>query len=32
MSFTSKKTGKAIGLKPGRVWLEAAPRDADVSY
>lgn len=32
MSFTAKKTGKAIGLKPGRVWLEAAPRDAKVTY
>ena len=32
MSFTSKKTGQAIGIKPGRVWLEAAPRDAKVTY
>lgn len=32
MSFTSKKTGKPIGLKPGRVWLEAAPRSAKVTY
>ena len=32
MSFTSKKTGKKIGLKPGRVWLEAAPRDASLTY
>lgn len=32
MSFTSEKTGQAIGLKPGRVWLEAAPRDAKVTY
>ncbi|MFL6088602.1 MAG: DUF3048 domain-containing protein [Aeromicrobium sp.] len=32
MSFTSEKSGKAIGLKPGRVWLEAAPRDAVVTY
>ncbi len=32
MSFTSKKSGKEFGLKPGRVWLEAAPRDAKVTY
>ncbi|HUQ00406.1 MAG TPA: DUF3048 domain-containing protein [Aeromicrobium sp.] len=32
MSFTARKTGKHIGLKPGRVWLEAAPRDAKVTY
>ena len=32
MSFTSEKTGNAIGLKPGRVWLEAAPNDAEVTY
>jgi hypothetical protein len=32
MSFTSKKTGKEIGLKPGRVWLEAAPRNAKLTY
>jgi len=32
MSFTSTKTGKKIGLKPGRVWLEAAPRNAKVTY
>lgn len=32
MSFTSEKTGEAIGLKPGRVWLEAAPADAKVTY
>lgn len=32
MSFTSKKTGKAIKLKPGKVWMEAAPRGAEVTY
>jgi hypothetical protein len=32
MSFTSKKTGKPIGIKPGRVWMEAAPLDAGVTY
>jgi hypothetical protein len=32
MSFTSRKTGKEIGLKPGRVWLEAAPRNAKLTY
>jgi hypothetical protein len=32
MSFTARKSGKAIGLKPGRVWLEAAPRDAKITY
>jgi hypothetical protein len=31
MSFTSK-SGKAITLKPGRVWLEAVPRGGSVSY
>jgi hypothetical protein len=32
MTFRSKKTGKSIGLKPGRVWLEAAPRGGSVKY
>lgn len=32
MSFTAKKTGAKIGLKPGRVWVEAAPRNAKVTY
>jgi hypothetical protein len=32
MSFTSTKTGKKIGLKPGRVYLHAAPNDAEVTY
>ncbi len=32
MSFTSKKTGKKFGLKPGRVYLHAAPLDAKVTY
>jgi hypothetical protein len=32
MSFTSAKTGKEIGLKPGKVYLHAAPNDADVTY
>ncbi|MFL6091065.1 MAG: DUF3048 domain-containing protein [Aeromicrobium sp.] len=31
MSFTSK-SGKAVTLKPGHVWLEAAPRGGDVTY
>ena len=32
MSFTSKKTGAKFGLKPGRVYLHAAPRSAKVTY
>lgn len=32
MSFTSKKTGDKIGLKPGRVYLHAAPNNAKVTY
>jgi hypothetical protein len=32
MSFTAKATGNKIGLKPGRVYLHAAPRDAEVTY
>jgi hypothetical protein len=32
MSFTSAKSGKEIGLKPGKVYLHAAPNDADVTY
>lgn len=32
MSFTAKKTGKPIGLKPGHTWMEAAPRGATVKY
>jgi hypothetical protein len=32
MSFTAAKTGKRIGIKPGRVWMEAAPRGAEVTY
>jgi len=31
MTFTSK-AGNAIGLKPGRVWLEAVPRGGTVTY
>jgi hypothetical protein len=31
MTFTSK-AGNAIGLKPGRVWLEAVPRGGSVTY
>lgn len=31
MTFTSK-AGNAIGLKPGRVWLEAVPRGGAVTY
>jgi len=31
MSFTSK-SGKAITLKPGRIWLEAVPRGGSVTY
>lgn len=32
MSFTAEKTGKKLGLKPGRVYLHAAPLDAKVTY
>lgn len=32
MSFTSKATGKPIGLKPGKIWLEVAPRGGSVTY
>jgi len=32
MSFTSKATGKPVTLKPGHVFLEAAPRGGDVTY
>lgn len=32
MSFKSKKSGKAVTLKPGNVWLEAAPRGGEVTY
>lgn len=32
MSFTAKKTGKEIGLKPGRVYLHAAPNNAKITY
>lgn len=32
MSFTAKKSGKEIGLKPGRVYLHAAPNDAEITY
>jgi hypothetical protein len=32
MSFKSKATGKPVTLKPGHVWLEAAPRGGDVTY
>ena len=31
MAFTSK-SGKAITLKPGRLWLEAVPRGGSVTY
>lgn len=31
MTFTSK-AGNAIGLKPGRIWLEAVPRGGSVTY
>ncbi|HJR90084.1 MAG TPA: DUF3048 domain-containing protein [Aeromicrobium sp.] len=31
MTFTSK-AGNSLGLKPGRVWLEAVPRGGDVTY
>jgi hypothetical protein len=31
MSFTAK-SGKALGIKPGHVFLEAAPRGGDVTY
>jgi hypothetical protein len=32
MTFTSKAGGKEVTLKPGHVWLEAAPRGGDVTY
>lgn len=32
MSFTAKKTGTKFGLKPGKVYLHAAPRNAEVTY
>jgi len=32
MSFTAKATGKPVTLKPGHVFLEAAPRGGDVKY
>jgi hypothetical protein len=32
MSFTSATSGKEIGLKPGRVYLHAAPNDAKLTY
>ncbi len=31
MMFTSK-AGNSVGLKPGRVWLEAVPRGGSVTY
>jgi hypothetical protein len=31
MAFTSK-SGKAFGLKPGHIWLEAVPRGGSVTY
>lgn len=32
MTFTAKKTGKPVTIKPGHVWLEAAPRGGDVTF
>jgi hypothetical protein len=32
MSFTAKDSGKPVTLKPGHVFLEAAPRGGDVTY
>jgi len=32
MKFTSKATGKPVTIKPGHVWLEAAPRGGTVTY
>ena len=32
MSFTAKASGKPVTLKPGHVFLEAAPRGGEVSY
>ena len=32
MSFTAKASGKPVTLKPGHVFLEAAPRGGDVTY
>ncbi len=32
MSFTAKSSGKPVTIKPGHVFLEAAPRGGDVTY
>jgi hypothetical protein len=32
MTFTAKKTGKPVTIKPGHVFLEAAPRGGDVTF
>lgn len=32
MTFTAKKSGKPFTIKPGHVWLEAAPRGGDVTF
>ena len=32
MSFTAKASGKPVTLKPGHVFLEAAPRGGDVTF
>ena len=32
MSFTAKASGKPVTLKPGHVFLEAAPRGGDITY
>ena len=32
MTFTAKSSGKPVTLKPGHVFLEAAPRGGDVKY
>ena len=32
MTFTAKKSGKPVTIKPGHIWLEAAPRGGDVTF
>lgn len=32
MSFTAKKSGQPVTIKPGKVFVEAAPRNAKVTY
>lgn len=32
MTFTAKSSGKPVTIKPGQVFLEAAPRGGDITY